>query len=147
MPLQTDSLKTVIHVFKKTCITAPLRVTAQRHPKPCTANWSLSTAMSAPDLSLAPDSDWLQKRLSKWPAVPGSLLHVTTTYHALLTVAHPENTDSQHLQHFYQPYPSDLMQLWPASTLVNSPRNDSLDCIVPAVLSFWLVHPILRDNL
>lgn len=44
----------------------------------------------------------------------------------------PESTDPQQLQHFYQPYPSDLMQLWPVSTLVNSPRNDSPDCIVPA---------------
>lgn len=44
----------------------------------------------------------------------------------------PGNTDPQQLQVFYQPYTPDLMQLWPVSTLVNSPQNDSPDCIVPA---------------
>ena len=45
----------------------------------------------------------------------------------------PEETDPLHLQHFYKPYPSELMQLWPVSTLVNSSRNDNPACILPAL--------------
>lgn len=44
----------------------------------------------------------------------------------------PADTVPQALQHFYQPYPSELMQEWPVSSLVNSPRNDSPACIAPA---------------
>lgn len=35
------------------------------------------------------------------------------------------------LQSCLCPYPSDLMTVFPVSTLVNSPKNDSPDCIVP----------------
>ena len=44
----------------------------------------------------------------------------------------PADTVPQALQHFYQPYPSELMLEWPVSSLVNSPRNDSPACIAPA---------------
>ena len=44
----------------------------------------------------------------------------------------PADTGPQALQHFYQPYPSELMQEWLVSQLVNSPRNDSPACIAPA---------------
>jgi putative SOS response-associated peptidase YedK len=35
------------------------------------------------------------------------------------------------LKHLYQPYPADLMEMYPVSPLVNSPRNDSPDLIKP----------------
>lgn len=38
-------------------------------------------------------------------------------------------TDPEKLKSLYQPYPADLMEMWPVSTLVNSPRNDSPDYI------------------
>ncbi len=44
----------------------------------------------------------------------------------------PADTVPQALQHFYQPYPSELMQEWSVSTLVNSPRIDDPACIAPA---------------
>jgi putative SOS response-associated peptidase YedK len=31
----------------------------------------------------------------------------------------------------YLPYPADLMEMWPVSPLVNSPRTDSLELIAP----------------
>lgn len=43
----------------------------------------------------------------------------------------PGDTNPQHLQHLYKPYPAELMQLWPVSTLVNSARNDNPACIRP----------------
>lgn len=42
-------------------------------------------------------------------------------------------TDPEKLKSLYQPYPADLMEMWPVSTLVNSPRNDSPDCIKQVV--------------
>jgi putative SOS response-associated peptidase YedK len=36
------------------------------------------------------------------------------------------------LAHLIRPYPSDLMQAYPVSTLVNSPGNDRPECILPA---------------
>ena len=43
----------------------------------------------------------------------------------------PADTVPQALQHFYQSYPSELMQEWPVSPLLNSPRCDSPACIAP----------------
>lgn len=43
----------------------------------------------------------------------------------------PATTDTEKLKPLYQPCPADLMELYPVSTLVNSPRNDSPDCISP----------------
>ena len=34
------------------------------------------------------------------------------------------------LVHLFQPYPADLMEMWPVSPLVNSPRNESADLIL-----------------
>jgi putative SOS response-associated peptidase YedK len=42
-----------------------------------------------------------------------------------------ETTDPGKLKHLYQPYPADLMEMYPVSPLVNSPRNDSPDLIKP----------------
>jgi putative SOS response-associated peptidase YedK len=39
---------------------------------------------------------------------------------------------SSQLQALLQPYPAEEMVAYPVSTLVNSPANDSADCIVPA---------------
>jgi putative SOS response-associated peptidase YedK len=55
-------------------------------------------------------------------------------------ILHPEEyalwldrniTNPEKLKHLYQPYPADLMEMFPVSTLVNSPRNDSPDLIIP----------------
>lgn len=42
-----------------------------------------------------------------------------------------EVTDPERLKPLYQPYPADLMEMFPVSTLVNNPRNDSPECIEP----------------
>jgi putative SOS response-associated peptidase YedK len=39
--------------------------------------------------------------------------------------------DPQDLQRLYQPYPADLMQSWPVTSIVNSPIQDSPTCIAP----------------
>lgn len=41
-------------------------------------------------------------------------------------------TDPEKLKPLYQPYPSDLMEMYPVSPLVNSPHNDSPECIEPS---------------
>ena len=41
----------------------------------------------------------------------------------------PENKDAQALQNLLKPYPAEGMVAWPVSTLVNSPRNDSVECL------------------
>ncbi len=43
----------------------------------------------------------------------------------------PEISDPAKLRHLYRPYPSDLMEMYPVSSLVNSPRNESPDLITP----------------
>jgi putative SOS response-associated peptidase YedK len=42
-----------------------------------------------------------------------------------------ETTDPDSLKLLYLPYPGDLMEMWPVSPLVNSPRNDFPDLIAP----------------
>jgi putative SOS response-associated peptidase YedK len=42
-------------------------------------------------------------------------------------------TDPEKLKPLYQPYPADLMGMWPVSSLVNSSRNDSPACIEKVV--------------
>lgn len=37
----------------------------------------------------------------------------------------------QKLQKLYQPYPSELLQTWPVSSLVNSPRNNGPELVKP----------------
>jgi putative SOS response-associated peptidase YedK len=44
----------------------------------------------------------------------------------------PENQDLDELVALLQPYPADKMIAYPVSTLVNSPRNNSPECIRPA---------------
>ena len=36
------------------------------------------------------------------------------------------------LQMFIRPYPSEEMTAYPVSTLVNNPKNDRAECVVPA---------------
>ena len=43
----------------------------------------------------------------------------------------PGPVSAEQLAEFTEPYPADLMVARPVSTLVNNPRNDSPDCIVP----------------
>jgi putative SOS response-associated peptidase YedK len=45
--------------------------------------------------------------------------------------ASPRAPDS--LAHLIQPFPADLMEAYPVSTLVNSPANDHPDCLAPQV--------------
>jgi putative SOS response-associated peptidase YedK len=40
-----------------------------------------------------------------------------------------EMNDPEQLKHFYQPYPSELMEMYPASPLVNSTKNEGPDLI------------------
>jgi putative SOS response-associated peptidase YedK len=43
----------------------------------------------------------------------------------------PKITEPQTLLPLLKPYPSDLMEFYPVSKLVNSPAHDTPDCIVP----------------
>lgn len=43
----------------------------------------------------------------------------------------PGITDPAELRHLYRPFPPDLMEMYPVSALVNSPRNDTPDLIDP----------------
>lgn len=40
-------------------------------------------------------------------------------------------SDPQKLQRLYQPYPSEMMQSWQVSKLVNSPAHDAKECVRP----------------
>jgi putative SOS response-associated peptidase YedK len=42
-------------------------------------------------------------------------------------------TDPEKLKQLYQAYPADLMEVYPVSQLVNSPRNDLPALIKPIV--------------
>jgi putative SOS response-associated peptidase YedK len=43
----------------------------------------------------------------------------------------PEAGNTKILQNLLQPYPDDDLTAWPVSTKVNSPKNDSEECIEP----------------
>lgn len=43
----------------------------------------------------------------------------------------PADKTPRQLQHILQPYPSEGMEAYPVSRLVNSPSNDTSDCIQP----------------
>lgn len=43
----------------------------------------------------------------------------------------PATTDPEKLKPLYHPFPSELMEMYPVSTFVNSPRNNSPDCVKP----------------
>ncbi len=47
----------------------------------------------------------------------------------------PKNEDVPSLQALLSPYSACEMTAFPITTLVNSPRNESPDCIVPATYS------------
>ena len=87
-----------------------------------------------------------------WKSSEGNLIEscsiLTTTANDLMAPIHdrmpvilrPEEfdfwldrtvTDQVKLQRLFQPYPAVLMTAWPVSRLVNSPANDSSDCIKP----------------
>uniref|UniRef100_C6DZD3 Abasic site processing protein n=1 Tax=Geobacter sp. (strain M21) TaxID=443144 RepID=C6DZD3_GEOSM len=40
-------------------------------------------------------------------------------------------TDQSGLATFFQPYPADLLEMWPVSPLVNAPNHDSCELIAP----------------
>jgi len=44
-------------------------------------------------------------------------------------------TDPADLTRLFQPYPADLMEMWPVSTLVNSAKNDRVQLVDPVVVS------------
>jgi putative SOS response-associated peptidase YedK len=88
-----------------------------------------------------------------WKMPSGDWLHsctiITTTPNSLMEPIHnrmpvilsreieatwldPELDDSTFLTNLLQPYPSDEMQTYPVSRLVNSPANDTPECIAPA---------------
>ena len=43
----------------------------------------------------------------------------------------PDLQDGRHLQHLLQPYEPEDMQRYPVSTTVNSPRNETPECVEP----------------
>lgn len=40
----------------------------------------------------------------------------------------PEYKDTQALQNLLKPFPAEGIEAWKVGTLVNSPRNDSIEC-------------------
>jgi putative SOS response-associated peptidase YedK len=42
-----------------------------------------------------------------------------------------DQRDPEKLNRLYQPYPTDLMEMYAVSPLINSPKNDSPDLVVP----------------
>jgi putative SOS response-associated peptidase YedK len=46
----------------------------------------------------------------------------------------PATKDAQALQELLKPYTGDDLTAWPVSTLVNSPRHDSAECLIPVNL-------------
>ena len=87
-----------------------------------------------------------------WTATDGTVLEscsiLTTSANTLMASIHdrmpvilhqgefdrwldPGETDPRHLRHFYQPYPSELLQAWVVAKFVNSPTHDSDECIQP----------------
>ena len=86
----------------------------------------------------------------EWKTPDGSLLNtfsiLTTTANKLVETVHermpvilaPDKystwlnkhlTDPTVLQPLYQPFPADVMEVYPVSDLVNSPKNNSPECI------------------
>lgn len=43
----------------------------------------------------------------------------------------PTVTDPEKLKPLFTPYPSEKMEMYPVSDIVNSPKNDTPECIVP----------------
>ena len=87
-----------------------------------------------------------------WQASPAVLLEtctiITTSANDLTSSIHPRmpvildavdydpwlsapNPETADLKHCLRPYPSEQMVVYPVSTLVNSPKNESPNCIVP----------------
>lgn len=42
-------------------------------------------------------------------------------------------TDPEKLKQLYQPYPNDMLEMYPVSYVVNNPKNDSPECIKPVI--------------
>jgi putative SOS response-associated peptidase YedK len=57
----------------------------------------------------------------------GSSILRPEDYDRWLSDAEPEPRD------LLQPFPSELMTMWPVSTRVNTPKNDDADLLVPFV--------------
>lgn len=47
----------------------------------------------------------------------------------------PENHDTEELMSFLEPYPAEEMEAHPVSRLVNSPANDTPECVKPIAVS------------
>ena len=43
----------------------------------------------------------------------------------------PHITDPDQFKSLYKPYPSEEMEMFPVSAVVNSPKNDTPECIIP----------------
>lgn len=43
----------------------------------------------------------------------------------------PKNEDTEHLKSLQVPFPAEEMDLYPVSTMVNSPKNDLADILAP----------------
>lgn len=88
----------------------------------------------------------------KWEGGDGSYLEtctiLTTEPNELMTSIHnrmpvilqpedydlwldPNLQDGRHLQHLLRPYDAESMQRHPVSTIVNSPRNETSECVEP----------------
>ena len=55
----------------------------------------------------------------------------------------PDNRDLQKLTALLKPYPTEKMEAYPVSTLVNSPKNDSPECI--EVSSSWFSAQVVQS--
>ncbi|MGC1309933.1 MAG: SOS response-associated peptidase [Phormidesmis sp.] len=88
----------------------------------------------------------------KWESGDGSYLEtctilttapnelMETIHNRMPVIVHPEDydlwldpdlQDGRHLQHLLRPYEAEAMALYPVSNTVNSPRNETPECIEP----------------
>jgi len=57
----------------------------------------------------------------------------------------PQVTDPGKLKPLFSPYPAEKMEMYPVSEIVNSPRNDTPQCILP-LPSLYEVRDTTRQN-
>jgi len=90
----------------------------------------------------------------RWQKSPGEFIHsctiITTDANELVKPIHqrmpvildnenyqvwldPDEQAPDRLQHLLKPYPTEMMEAFPVSTVVNSPRNEGPDCQIPLV--------------
>lgn len=86
----------------------------------------------APDGSLIKSCAIITTRPNELMAPIHNRMPVILAPHDYAQWLDPAPRSPESLQPFLRPFPSDEMVAYPVSTLVNNPKNDRADCVVPA---------------